>query len=49
MLYKTGSIRYKDEKGEWVIVQPGDPMFGLSLFLATEYLTEKGWVKINVT
>lgn len=40
------SIRYKDDKGEWKIVNPHDPLYAASLFIAEEYYDGTKWVKM---
>jgi hypothetical protein len=45
---KPGSVRYKpSDSKEWVITQPGAPLFSVAQFAATEVLLETGWEPIE--
>jgi len=39
---RPGAIRYKRDD-EWITTNPGDPLYSVSLFCATECLTDNGW------
>lgn len=45
---KPGSVRYKpSDSEEWIVTQPGEPLFSTAQFAATQVLLETGWEPIE--
>lgn len=44
---RPGALRFRDESGDWVCANPGDPLFSTVTMLATDYYKEDvGWTRI---
>jgi hypothetical protein len=43
---RGGSVRYKRD-GQWIITNPGDPLYSAALFSAEEAYTDNGWEPIE--
>ena len=44
---RLGSLRYKDESGEWIVAEPDSSYYSTVTMLASECLTEQGWKQIQ--
>ena len=45
---RSGSLRYKNNEGLWVVCAPRDPMFSTTTMLAEEYYDGESWQPIDL-